>query len=79
MSFAMADLTWKFYLVNASWNIVFGAIVYFCFPETKGVKLEQVAAFFDGQEFVDSALAEEYSSHDVVKEKTEPSVMTEQQ
>ncbi|KAH9905252.1 general substrate transporter [Xylariomycetidae sp. FL2044] len=62
MSFAMDRLGWKFYIINASWNIVFAAIVYFLFPETKGLKLEEISVFFDGPEIVDSALAGDASS-----------------
>jgi hypothetical protein len=80
MSYAMTDLTWKFYLINASWNIIFGAIVYFCFPETKGVKLEDIAAFFDGRDFVDSALADiSHEGKEGDKEKSELRVVTEPQ
>lgn len=48
MSYAMADLSWKFYIINASYNILFFIAVYFLFVETKGVSLEQIAILFDG-------------------------------
>ncbi|KAK6355094.1 hypothetical protein TWF696_004218 [Orbilia brochopaga] len=46
MSFALSDLRWKFYLINASWNLIFLALVYLFFVETKGLKLEEIALKF---------------------------------
>ncbi|EFX05033.1 hexose transporter [Grosmannia clavigera kw1407] len=48
MSYAMANLGWKFYLINAAWNIIYLVIIYSTFVETKGLKLEEIAAKFDG-------------------------------
>ncbi|KAK6351380.1 hypothetical protein TWF718_004541 [Orbilia javanica] len=50
MSFAMSNLGWKFYFVNASWNVIFTALVFFCFVETKGLQLEEIALKF-GDDF----------------------------
>ncbi|KAL4863214.1 general substrate transporter [Aspergillus spectabilis] len=47
MAYAMADLGWKFYFINAAWNFVFLIIVYFTFVETKGLKLEDINARFE--------------------------------
>jgi hypothetical protein len=66
MNFAMAKLKWKFYLINASWNVIFLLIVYFFYPETKGVSLEEIAVFFDGSQFIDGALAVGHSSNEEV-------------
>lgn len=46
MPFAMSDLGWKFYLINASWDTVFFAFVFFFFVETKGLNLEEIAIRF---------------------------------
>jgi len=46
MSFAMENLGWKFYFINASWNIGFLLIVYFAWVETARVPLEEIAARF---------------------------------
>ncbi|KAK6536781.1 hypothetical protein TWF281_000995 [Arthrobotrys megalospora] len=51
MSFAMSDLGWKFYLINASWNLVLTALVWFYFVETKGLQLEEIALKF-GDNFI---------------------------
>lgn len=42
----MANLGWKFYMINASWNVVFLVIVYFLWVETRNVPLEAIAAKF---------------------------------
>lgn len=62
MAYAMADLGWKFYLINASWDLVFLVIAYFTFVETKGLKLEEIAAKFEGSQILEAALAEDSSS-----------------
>ncbi|KAH8646313.1 general substrate transporter [Xylariales sp. PMI_506] len=46
MSFAMDNLGYKFYFINAAWDIVFALIVYFYWPETARVPLEEVALHF---------------------------------
>jgi prepilin signal peptidase PulO-like enzyme (type II secretory pathway) len=46
MSYAMENLGWKFYFINASWNILFLAIVYFTWVETSRVPLEEIALRF---------------------------------
>jgi len=48
MSYAMADLGWKFYFINASWDIIFLAVIYFFYVETKDLKLEEIAVKFEG-------------------------------
>ncbi|EXJ82981.1 hypothetical protein A1O3_06798 [Capronia epimyces CBS 606.96] len=48
LSYAMEDLGWKFYLINASYNIVFFVIIYFSWVETKGLPLEEIALKFEG-------------------------------
>ncbi|EPS44242.1 hypothetical protein H072_1757 [Dactylellina haptotyla CBS 200.50] len=54
LSFAMSDLGWKFYLMNASWNLVFAVLVYFFFIETKGLQLEEIAVKFGDDLGLDS-------------------------
>jgi hypothetical protein len=46
LSYAMANLGWKFYMINASWNIIFFVVVYFYWVETRGIPLEQIAMKF---------------------------------
>lgn len=48
LSFAMADLGWKFYFINASWVVVFFGIIWFTWVETNGLTLEGIAVLFDG-------------------------------
>ncbi|KAF4925826.1 Lactose permease [Colletotrichum viniferum] len=63
MAYAMADLGWKFYFINASWNLSFLVVAYFTFVETKGLKLEEIAAKFDGSRILD-AIAEDSDSQE---------------
>lgn len=46
MSYAMADLGWKFYMINASWNVIFLVIIYFTWVETRRLTLEEIAIKF---------------------------------
>lgn len=48
MSYAMADLGWKFYFINAAWGFVFLIIAYFTFVEKSKLKLEEINARFEG-------------------------------
>ncbi|EXJ79535.1 hypothetical protein A1O3_07814 [Capronia epimyces CBS 606.96] len=67
MSYAMDDLGYKFYFINASWDILFLVLVYLLFIETARVPLEEVALRFgdihvedlgDGVEVVESVSVE---------------------
>lgn len=46
MSYAMGDLGWKFYIINAFWDILFLLIIYFVWIETRGLTLEEIAIKF---------------------------------
>lgn len=48
MAYAMANLGWKFYFINAAWDFVFLVIAYFIFVETKGLTLEEIDTKFEG-------------------------------
>lgn len=43
MPFAMKNLGWRFYFINAAWDFAFLVLVYFTFIETKGMTLESIA------------------------------------
>ncbi|RAO73251.1 uncharacterized protein BHQ10_009263 [Talaromyces amestolkiae] len=68
MSYAMSTLGWKFYIINASWNIIFFAAVYFTWVETRLVPLEQVALKF-GDLDVDTLDGQEVNSTFIAGEK----------
>ncbi|KAH7022208.1 hexose transporter-like protein [Ilyonectria destructans] len=68
MAYAMADLGWKFYFINASWNLVFLVIAYFIFVETKGLSLEEISAKFEGPGILE-AVTEDSASQEVESEK----------
>lgn len=61
MSYAMADLGWQFYFINASWNFVFLFIVYFTYVETSKLKLEEINARFETTQVV-AGLVDDSSS-----------------
>lgn len=48
MSYAMENLGWKFYIINASYDFIFLAAAYFLFVETNGLTLEEITAKFEG-------------------------------
>lgn len=52
MSFAMANLGWKFYIINACIDIIFLAVVYFLFIETAGLTLEEITHRFEGTKMI---------------------------
>ncbi|KAL3457452.1 general substrate transporter [Aspergillus heterothallicus] len=61
MAYAMADLGWKFYFINAAWDFVFLVIAYFTFIETKGLKLEEINAKFEGKEVITAIVSDSES------------------
>lgn len=63
MSFAMSDLGWKFYLINASWDIMFLVFVFFFFVESKGLNLEEIAVRFGDERVVEGL---EVTSNEVI-------------
>jgi hypothetical protein len=46
MGYAMDDLGWKFFMVNAAYDIVFLAVIYFYWVETARIPLEEVGMKF---------------------------------
>jgi hypothetical protein len=61
---ALEAIGWKYYFVFIAVLVVMLFTVYFCYPETRGYTLEQVAVIFDG----DSAAA---TAPETVQEKVE--------
>ncbi|KAH8722320.1 general substrate transporter [Ilyonectria robusta] len=46
----LENIGWKYYIVFCVLLVVFLAITYFLFPETKGYSLEEISRIFDGDE-----------------------------
>ncbi|KAI7972324.1 hypothetical protein EIK77_003395 [Talaromyces pinophilus] len=45
---AMNNIGWRYYAINAAWDVGMCAIIWFWFVETKGLALEEVDKLFDG-------------------------------
>ncbi|KAI8649208.1 MFS domain-containing protein [Fusarium keratoplasticum] len=68
MAYAMADLGWKFYFINASWNFAFLIIAYFTFVETKGLELEEINTRFEGSAILNGVI------EDTASQKTDTGI-----
>ncbi|KAF2489097.1 hexose transporter [Lophium mytilinum] len=53
MSYAMDNLGWKFFMVNASYDIIFLVVMYYFWIETKGIPLEEIAVKFGSETMSD--------------------------
>ncbi|TVY26900.1 Lactose permease [Lachnellula hyalina] len=49
MPIGLANIGWKMYMVNASWDIVIVGLIAFFWIETKGKTLEEIDAIFEGE------------------------------
>ncbi|KAL6408724.1 putative hexose transporter protein [Ilyonectria robusta] len=45
---AISEISWKYYIINACWNVVVIGLIWSLFVETKGMTLEEVDEIFDG-------------------------------
>lgn len=54
---ALDAIGWKYYIVYVVLVIVWGVMIWFCYPETKGYSLEEVALIFDKEELSDVSVA----------------------
>ena len=64
--YMLEDLGWKTYIMNASWNFVLIAFVWFYWVETKGKTLEELDEVFEGIKHSDAP-----NVHEVEKGKVE--------
>ena len=48
MPLAVANISWKYYIINGVWNIPMVAVIWWMFPETKGKTLEEIDSIFEG-------------------------------
>jgi MFS family permease len=68
---AMKAITWKYYIV---WCVVLAihlAVMFFYFPETKGLGLEEVAVIFDGPDALAGSNAMKAQDWEATEEATE--------
>lgn len=54
----LANIGWKFYIIQSLFDATLVVIIYFTFVETKGLTLEEVAIVFDGEGQFDHAATE---------------------
>lgn len=66
LAYAMENIGWKFYFINAAWDFVFLVIAYFTFVETKGLKLEEINVKFEGPSNVIVGIEEDSSSQNSI-------------
>ena len=59
----MENIGYRYYIVFCCLLAVFLAVTYFCFPETKGRSLEEIAEIFDGPRAVPDTEAREKDMH----------------
>ncbi|KIR50834.1 hexose transporter [Cryptococcus gattii Ru294] len=57
---AMESLEWKFYFVYTAFLVLIVLVVYFTFPETKGLTLEEIKEVFGDGDSVNPAVSEDY-------------------
>jgi hypothetical protein len=48
MPIAVANISWKYYVINACWNVPMIGVIWWLFPETKGKTLEEIDTLFEG-------------------------------
>ncbi|RDA84969.1 hypothetical protein CP532_3876 [Ophiocordyceps camponoti-leonardi (nom. inval.)] len=48
---AIDNIGWKTYIIFAVFNAIWVPVIFFCFPETKGLELEEVDRLFAGKDF----------------------------
>ncbi|EXM19993.1 Sugar/inositol transporter [Fusarium oxysporum f. sp. vasinfectum] len=53
---ALKALRWKYYIVFVVAQVLWLSIIYFTYPETRGLALEEVAQVFDGRQVLDRTL-----------------------
>lgn len=49
MPIGLANITWKMYFVNGSWDIIILGMIILWWVETKGKTLEEIDALFEGE------------------------------
>lgn len=58
---AIERIAWRYYAINAGWNVGILAVVIWLFVETKGRTLEEMDELFDGTVHKDGMIVGQYS------------------
>lgn len=48
---ALDRIGWRYYIFFCCFDVLVLVVTWFCFPETKGHSLEEIAEVFDGPDF----------------------------
>jgi hypothetical protein len=60
---AISNIGWKTYIIFAVFNATWVPIVYFFFPETKGMELEEVDKMFSNEKALEAMTVEDKEKH----------------
>ncbi|KAH8652970.1 general substrate transporter [Ilyonectria robusta] len=76
----LEDLRWKYYIVFVCALMVWLAVIYFTFPETRGLSLEEVSMIFDGRQALERTydIKDEGLVHEEHTEKSAPDGQTKE-
>ncbi|KAI1393079.1 hexose transporter [Hypoxylon trugodes] len=66
----MENIGWKYYIVFCCLLVVFLAVTWVLFPETKGYSLEEIASIFDGSEADEARANAKVMESEMVSHKT---------
>jgi hypothetical protein len=53
MPIALTNIGWRMYEINSGWNIIFIAVLWYTWIETKGKTLEEIDAVIEGRSISD--------------------------
>lgn len=74
LSLAMDAVGWKFYIINASYDILFLPVIYYVWVETKNLTLEEIDDLFETPQVHDIEVPLSHSSDEKEKEAAKVSV-----
>jgi hypothetical protein len=67
---ALQNISWKYFIINGCWNLLFAVVIWFVFVETKDKTLEEMDELFEGRVLVAESAASVTTSKEVDDEPT---------